>query len=238
MSGTVIVLQHVACETLGTIEGALRRFGLSPRVVRIDLGEEVPPEIGTADGLVVMGGPMSVYDHPRLPHLRDEFRLIESALKASRPILGVCLGSQLLAHVLGARVYPGQQKEIGWHEVRLSPAARQDQLWSAAPETFVGFHWHGDIFDLPSGAVSLASSALTPNQAFQAHGSAYGILFHLEVTAGHVDAMAEAFLGELEETGGTSAGLSLGLGSHLAALTDIGQGVFGSWAQLARLAAR
>ncbi len=233
MTETILVVQHVACETLGTIELALRAQGLSHRYIRIHEGDEVPAHLGDAAGLVVMGGPMSVYDHGRLPHLAQEMRLIESALALQRPVLGVCLGSQLLAHVLGARVYPGQAKEIGWHDVTLSQMAKQDATWAAAPDRFVGFHWHGDVFDLPSGTAPLASSELTACQAFRFGLSAYGVLFHMEVTPSQIDELAAAFPEELRQAGGSETALQEGAERHMAQLTEIGRGIFGGWSQLA-----
>src|SRR5579872_3773375 len=126
MSRTILVVQHVACETLGTIESALRTHGLSTRRICVHNGDAIPPALGDAAGLIVLGGPMSVNDYGRLPHLVEEMSLVQSALDLGRPVLGVCLGSQLLAHVLGAKVYPGSVKEIGWHQVTLSQDAKQD----------------------------------------------------------------------------------------------------------------
>ena len=114
---------------------------------------------------------MSVYDNDKLAHLNDEMRLVESALKAQRPVLGVCLGSQLLAHVLGAKVYPGKQKEIGWHDVSLTTGGqRRSGLVAPRPARFPAFHWHGDVFDLPRSAdVRWPVPNLTACQAFR-HG--------------------------------------------------------------------
>jgi GMP synthase-like glutamine amidotransferase len=117
--GTVLVVQHVACETLGTIEDVVRAQRLTPRYVRVHEGDPIPSRWDDSCGLIVMGGPMSVEDSGRLPHLAREMRLIESAQAADRPVLGVCLGSQLLAHVLGSKVSSSPRKEIGWHRVRL-----------------------------------------------------------------------------------------------------------------------
>src|SRR5262249_38707080 len=158
VSPTVLVVQHVACETLGSIEPCLQEAGLTARYIRVQDGDKVPASLGEACGLIVLGGPMSVYDYGQLTHLMQEMRLIGSALAAHRPVLGICLGSQLLAHVLGGKVYPGRQKEIGWHCVKLTDAALLDPLWERAPADFQAFHWHGDIFDLPASAVPLASS--------------------------------------------------------------------------------
>jgi len=229
----VLVIQHVACETLGTIEDALVRAGLTHRYLRIHQGEAVPPDLGDAAALIVMGGPMSVYEQGRLAHLKAEMRLVESALETERPVLGVCLGSQLLAHVLGAKVYPGARKEIGWHEVSLTPAGQDDAVWSAAPSRFPGFHWHGDIFDLPRSAARLASSELTPCQAFRYGKNAYGILFHMEVTAPQVKAMTETFADEVRQVGVTAEKILADTSTHLPQLSAIGCGIYDGWARLA-----
>ena len=116
----IIVLQHAAPETLGTIEAVLQTHGFEPAYVRIFAGDRVPTALDDAAGLIVMGGPMSVYEQQQYPHLRAELSLIESALKARRPVLGVCLGSQLLAAALGSPVVAGRQKEIGWYPLQLT----------------------------------------------------------------------------------------------------------------------
>lgn len=232
-SPSILVLQHVACETLGTIEGALRAVGLGYRTIRIFDAEPVPRELGDARGLIAMGGPMSVYDHVRLPHLADEMRLIEAALHANRPVLGVCLGSQLLARVLGGNVRSSGRLEIGWHRVRLSHEAQKDWLWQGAPADFEGFHWHGDVFDLPKDCVQLASSELTACQAFRYRDRAYGILFHMEVDVPLIEAMAAHFGADLAQAGRTLEDLRNGAAQHLATLSAIGERFFRGWANLA-----
>ena len=228
----VMVLQHVGCETLGTIEIALGHAGLSPQYRAPFAGDRVPTQPAGASGLIVMGGPMGVYEQDQYPHSRDECRLIEEALQQGLPVLGVCLGSQLLAHVLGARVYPGAGKEIGWYPVELSAVAQSDSLWQGVDSRFTAYHWHGDVFDLPAGCQRLAGSELTENQAFRHGGGAYGILFHMEVTAPLVEAMIVAFDEELCDAG-TSAADSRA-GSRLSAgIEQIGQTVFGRWAMTA-----
>jgi GMP synthase (glutamine-hydrolysing) len=233
MSRQVLVLQHVACEGLGTIEPVLAAAGLTPRYVRIHAGEPVPASVGSAAGLIVMGGPMSVYEHDELPHLKDEMRLIEAAIQAERPVLGVCLGSQLLAHVLGARVYPSGGKEVGWHRVTLTDEGASDPLWSGLPREFEGFHWHGDIFDLPPDAVPLAGSRMTPLQAFRYGQRAYGILCHLEVTGPQIAEMCRRFPRDLADAGTTAEEMERGAAAHLAELTRLGQLLFAGWAKLA-----
>ena len=178
----VWVIQHIHCETPGIIAEALDREGISIQSVRVFAGEQIPKEMGAAAGLIVMGGPVGVYEQDRYPFLRDEIYLIEQALTEKKAILGVCLGSQLLAAVLGAKVAKGKQKEIGWYPVTLSRAAMADPLWKGIESPFTAYHWHGDVFELPRGAEALASSALTPCQAFCYGDHAYGFLFHMEVT--------------------------------------------------------
>jgi GMP synthase (glutamine-hydrolysing) len=226
------VLQHTACETLGTIADALQAEALAWQYVRIFEGKPVPRELGDAGGLIVMGGPMGVYEHQRYPHLKDELRLIEAALKAGMPVLGVCLGSQLLAAALGAGVTKAMRKEIGWYPVRLSEAASEDRLWSGVPREFMAMHWHGDVFDLPAGAVNLARSELTAHQVFRYGKSAYGLLFHLEMTETMIDAMAADFADELREAGGDASRLADQSADNCGRLQAIGEIVFGHWARL------
>jgi GMP synthase (glutamine-hydrolysing) len=228
----VWVLQHVHCETLGTIVKALGSRGILAEYIRSFEGRPVPKEMEGASGLIVMGGPMGVYECPSYPFLSDEMRLIERALQEEKPVLGVCLGSQLLAAVLGAAVTKGKKKEIGWHPVLLKEAASADRLWRGAGRSFTAFHWHGDIFELPRGSVSLASSELTEHQAFRYRENAYGLLFHMEVTEAMIREMVKTFSDELAEAGTDGGGIIEGARNHLADLHRIGETVFGRWADL------
>jgi GMP synthase (glutamine-hydrolysing) len=230
--GKVVVVQHAACETLGTIADALEGARLEVEYVRAFAGEPIPTHLDEAVGLILMGGPMGVYEQDRYPFLVEEMRLIERALAAAKPILGVCLGSQLLAATLGARVVKGPQKEIGWFPVTLTDAARADALFAGTPSSFIAYHWHGDVFDCPSGAVSLARSALTECQAFRYGTNAYGLLFHLEVTEPLIADMVRTFAGELREAGLSGEEILRQAERHVPDLRRIGQTVFRAWTRL------
>ncbi len=229
----ILCVQHVAVEPPGDVAEAVRGAGMGLTVARIDRGDVVPRSAEGLAGLVVMGGPMGVPQADRHPHLREELRLVESALKCSVPVLGICLGSQLLAAALGAGVKRGSRLELGWLPVSREPAAKQDPLFGPLPPVLVALHWHGDVFDLPPGARSLARSSLTRHQAFR-HGTAWGILFHLEADAAQVEAMARAFPEDLEEAGVSEDQLLGGARKHLAAARRAGRGLFDRWAALAK----
>jgi GMP synthase (glutamine-hydrolysing) len=228
----VWVLQHAHSETLGRIEDILALAGITADYIRPFTGQAVPKDMRDAAGLIVMGGPMGVYEHPRFPFLREEMRLIENAVRDEKPILGICLGSQLLAGTLGAAVTKGKQREIGWFPVRLLDSARVDTLWTEVDDSFTAYHWHGDIFDLPRGATLLATSDQTECQAFCYGHNAYGFLFHLEVTERIVQEMVEAFAEELKEACIDGREVIRQAREHLPTLHRIGDVVFRRWADL------
>jgi GMP synthase (glutamine-hydrolysing) len=228
----VLVFEHADRETPGLVGQALETKGIGMRVVRAHRGEAVPHELGDAAGLLVMGGPMGVYEADRYPHLRDEIRLIEAAISEGRPMLGICLGSQLLAHALGATVRKGPKKEVGWHGLTLTEDGLLDPLFKGLESSFVGFHWHGDVFDPPPGTVSLMRSELTRCQAFRHGTGVYGLLTHLEVTPEIVEGMVGAFPDDIRETGSTAAAILEGAEQHLPSLSARGRRVFAGWADL------
>lgn len=228
----VLVVQHAAVESVGLIGEILRARGHTLRILRAFLGEVLPGSLEGVAGLVLMGGPMGVYEEDRYPFLRAGLRLIEEALRRDLPILGVCLGSQLLAAALGARVRPGSHPEVGWLPVELEEAAAEDRLFSGLPRRFVAFHWHGDVFDVPAGATGLARSERTPHQAFRYGDRAYGLLFHLEVDGSTVRAMVEAFPEDLLRAGVDPEEVSSAAERYLPGLRSCGAVVFGRWADL------
>jgi GMP synthase (glutamine-hydrolysing) len=229
--GQVLVLTHTKEESAGIISSALRAKKLVPRIVRGYDGDAVPTDIGRARGLVVMGGPMGVRDAGTYPFLKDEMRLIERALRAEVPILAVCLGSQLLATVLGAHVSHAAAKEIGWLPVELAPSAGRDRIFAGVKSPLVPCHWHGDVFTLPPGAVSLARSARTRCQAFRYARAAYGLLFHMELTRPGLAKMTRAFEDELVQEQLTARDMLAGADKFLPRLEPIARGIFGRWAE-------
>ena len=228
----VLVLQHARSEGLGSIEGALRGAGHSYKYLRTYGGEAVPKDAGNFRGLVIMGGPMGVYEYAKYPFLRDEMTLIEGFLKEGKPILGVCLGSQLLASALGAEVKKGPRKEIGWYPIHLNANVAGDLLFKGQATSFTAYHWHGDIFDLPADAVPLASSDLTALQAFRHGENAYGILFHLEVTREQIQTMLQEFSEEIQQENLNGPGILNSCTAFLPPMQEIGASVFGRWASL------
>lgn len=228
----VYALQHLAAEPLGIIGEALEARGVAAEYVRLFDGEPVPDGMPDAAGLIVMGGSMGAYEQDKYPFLSGEIRLIEAALKAEKPVLGICLGSQLLATALGAEVRSADQKEIGWLPVTLTEAAIADRLFCEVERRFSAYQWHGDVFDLPRGAVTLASSVQTPCQAFAYEERAYGLLFHLEATREIVEDMVRGFSEELDEEGIDGAEIIAQSRDHLAQHQRIGQSVFQRWANL------
>jgi GMP synthase (glutamine-hydrolysing) len=226
---TVLLIQHEPFEGPGTLREALAHC--ERRVVRTYAGEAIPAVL-EEDGLVVLGGGMGVYDAGRYPHLRKEMHLLGDATRAGRPVLGICLGSQLLAAALGGSVSKASRKEIGWYEVELLPAAREDRLLAPVPRSFTAFHWHGDAFTLPPDAVPLASSAMTPLQAFRAGARSWGIQFHFETDEQVLDAMLRSGREELAQAGVDAAALRDRAGRALPELRRVAVDVFSRWAAL------
>lgn len=181
-------LQHVPFEGLGSVEPWLLANGAHVSTTRL-FERPILPSVDDVDLLVVMGGPMSVNDDAEYPWLEPERRFIRQAIEREKAVLGVCLGAQLIAGAMGARVYANPEREIGWWPiVGMSPAADVPKWASAGTETTV-FHWHGETFDLPPGATTLARSAGCELQAFQLGRRVIGIQFHLETTPALVQGM-------------------------------------------------
>jgi GMP synthase (glutamine-hydrolysing) len=183
----ILVFQQVPHESLGQIEDALLDARLPWQTLELYAEASGEVDVSGAAGLVVLGGPMNVDEVARYPFLAQEPRWIREAIRRDLPVLGICLGAQLLAKALGARVFPNGIKEIGWYEIELTPEASDDELFGGCGRRQTVFQWHGDTFDLPSGAVPLAQSELCRRQAFRYGTKAYGLQFHLEVTPEMID---------------------------------------------------
>lgn len=189
-------LQHVSFEVPGTIASWAQERGHEVTGTRLYAGEPLPG-VADLDWLVVMGGPMNVYEEDAYPWLSAEKALIDDAVAAGKVVLGVCLGAQLLADVLGGTVTRNAYPEIGWFPVTLTAAAAESPAFGRLPAEFTPLHWHGDTFSLPPGAVHLAESTACANQAFSYGERAFGLQFHLECTAEEVADLARESCAEL-----------------------------------------
>ena len=191
-------LQHIRHERPGSIQRWARARGHEIGRTSLGDGEPLPPA-ASFDALVILGGPMSVKDEAAHPWLAPEKALIAAAIRSGKRVLGICLGAQLIAEVLGARVSTAKEKEIGWFPVRRSPAAGRLPLGAAVPAEVLAFHWHAETFDLPSEAIHLASSDVCANQAFAWGRHVLGLQFHLEVSGDIVQDMVRHGFSDIVE---------------------------------------
>jgi GMP synthase-like glutamine amidotransferase len=232
-----LILQHIACEPPGAFAEVMDERGWTTETCEVDEVHAVPALSGF-DAVVAMGGPMSVNDEAELPWLVDEKRLIREAATTGMPYFGACLGVQLLASSLGAKVYAGSEPEVGILPVELTDEGRVDPVVGNLEGQILTLQWHGDTFDLPVDAVRLAGSEAYPNQAFRYGSCAYGVQFHIEVSAEMAEEWARvpAYAHALEQTVGLAA-----LDEMIEALRDErgtrmhahARGLFGRWCELA-----
>lgn len=190
----VMVFQHVAYEPLGTLDPLLKAAGFRIRYINFGRDPFLEPDVENYNGLIVLGGPMGVYEANQHPHLLWEMKQIEKALQKNIPILGICLGSQLIAHVLGAHVRKAPQWELGWQSIELTDHAKRDPVFSTYNTQELVFQMHQDTFDIPKGAVHLARSRLCEGQAFRYEEKVYGLQYHLEAD----QAMIERWMNRTE----------------------------------------
>ncbi|WP_328914887.1 MULTISPECIES: type 1 glutamine amidotransferase [unclassified Streptomyces] len=224
----VLVVQHVAQEGPYGVRTALEAAGLRVEVCRVGAGDPLPPDLDGVTALVVMGGPMSAHSDDGFPTRHAELALLRAALATGVPVLGICLGAQLLAVAAGGAAVAGSGLQVGWGPVRLGPAAEKDPLFAGLPEELRVLHWHGDTMRLPEGTALLASCERYPVQAFRAGERAWGLQFHLEVDAEAVGAFVTAF----PEEAATAPGILADAPAELAALAAHRDLVLGRFAAL------
>jgi GMP synthase (glutamine-hydrolysing) len=194
-----VAIRHLKFEDLGIFEEVLVRQGFEIAYFEAGLDNFDSLNWGAADLIVTLGGPIGVYETSDYPWLRQEIDIIAHRLRLDRPTLGICLGAQIMAAALGAAIYPGAAKEIGWSKLQLAPAAEHYGLQALAHTAVL--HWHGDTFGLPEGAVLLASTDSTPNQAFSYGRAALALQFHAEVNGARMEPWLIGHTMELRNAG-------------------------------------
>jgi len=225
---TAIAIRHVHFEDLGTLEPLLQRRGYKIHYRDAGVHELEAPEVNAADLLVALGAPIGAYDEGTYPFLTQELRLMEQRLAANLPMLGICLGAQLMARVLGAAVAPMGHKEIGFSPLTLTVAGRASLLARLPADTAV-LHWHGDQFAIPSGTDSLASTPLCPHQAFALGDYALGLQFHLEADLERIEQWLVGHAAELTQAGVDPNTLRAQAQADSARLKMAAEAVFDAW---------
>jgi GMP synthase (glutamine-hydrolysing) len=199
MGKKALILQHTPEERGGLFEKILEEAGWVLDVRPLFTGVKLPDSLKEHGLVLILGGPMSANDEAFHPFIKEEIPFIRKALKIGHPVLGLCLGAQLMAKALGARVYPGPYKEIGWYWLNQTPSGRSDPLFSRLDPYFLVFQWHGETFDLPAEACGLAGNQAYPNQAFRYGEAAYGLQFHLEITKPMMKVWLSSWAEEIRE---------------------------------------
>ena len=225
---TVLIFRHIQHEGPGYLGDFLVQKGIPYQTIRVDEGEPVPVSPEGATALVFMGGPMSVNDP--LPWIADEINLIQQAIEQGIPVLGHCLGGQLLAVALGAKVYANPVTEIGWHRATRVENAESGDWLAAIPEEAELFHWHGETFDIPAGATPLLQSRFCPNQAF-VYRNCLGLQCHIEMTEPLVRKWVEESRGKLQASASVQSGDEMlnDLASRIRRLNRIADTIYSRW---------
>ena len=198
----VIIIKHIDIEGPGTIGDFLDCNDIPYRVIDIFNGEPLPDSLSEISAVIVLGGPMNVYEEDKYPFLKQEDEFLKEVIEEGLPTLGFCLGAQLIAKAKGAIVKKAPQKEIGWFKILLNRNGSSDPLFQEFPGEVDVFQWHGDTFDIPDGAVKLAESELCSNQAFRIGNNIYGLQFHVEVTDEMIYQWIDAYRDEVDSLKG------------------------------------
>lgn len=226
----VLFVQHGDLDSPGLLGEALLARGIPLDILRPDLGEPVPENLGNYSGLALGGGEQGAYETDKYPYLAAEMSLIRAAAREEKPVLGLCLGAQLMAAAWGGQVRPAGVWEIGFLPVDFDPVAELDAVWAGLPRRIAPAHWHGDVLSPPPGAVPLARSELTPCQAFRYGPHHYGFQFHLEMTPEIFEGMANDSREELRRRGYEVDELVQQARMHLPSLRPFAEAVFSRWA--------
>ena len=220
-----VAIRHVAFEDAGTLKGVLEDRGISLNYLEAGVDDLAPAK--TADLLLVLGGPIGIYETDRYPFIKGELAIVEAAVKQGTPVIGICLGCQALAAVLAARVYPGKHKELGWDEMTLTAEGKASPL--AAIDGVRVLNWHGDTFDLPQGATRLASTAITPNQAFTYGPKVLALQFHVELPARDLERWLIGHTLELSNSKVDLAKIRATTARYAPAACAAGERLFNTW---------
>jgi GMP synthase (glutamine-hydrolysing) len=190
--------QHVPYEGLGNIEGWIKSKKYSLSATRFYTADPLP-QLAEIDLLIIMGGPMGAYDDKKYPWLTAEKQFIQESINAGKKVLGICLGAQLIAMVLGAKVYPHIHKEIGWFPLKVTEEGMESKVFNDFPNEFLAFHWHADTFSFPRGAARLAETVACRNQAFSYGDKVIGLQFHLDAKRENIEQWIGNGAAELEK---------------------------------------
>jgi len=190
------VFQNEECEHLGVFSKILNENNISYQYIKLYEEEEIP-NLNDYSAIIILGGPMNVYEERKYPFLKKENSSIKEALKINKPMLGICLGAQIIARAAGAKVYPAKRKEIGWFTIDLTIEGKKNEVFKSLERQLTVFQWHGDTFDMPTGSNKLVTSNLIPNQAFSIGKTTYALQFHLEVTKQMISEWVNRYADEL-----------------------------------------
>lgn len=229
---SVLFLQHGEADKPGLFGEVLKDRGHTLQIVRADLGQPIPASLNGHAGLAIGGGAQGVYELDKYPYLAAEIDLIRQVADDDRPVLGLCLGGQLMATALGGVVHKADHHEVGFFPVHLDEIAEFDPLFCGLPKTLVTAHWHGDVFEMPPGGMHLASSDITPNQLFRYGHALYGLQFHLEMTPEILELMVSESRDELTRIGCDPDAICSDARRWLPELRETAQEIFTRWSEL------